>query len=81
MQFMQKLLFVFLTFSLPAFADSAACTREYAPVCGEYKGHQKTYPNRCVMRNAGAKWLSDGACPTPDSQNKKPANAAGLSRG
>ncbi len=73
MQFMQKILFVLLAVSLPALADSSACTREYAPVCGEYKGEQKTYPTRCVMKSAKAKWLSDGVCPTPDSTNKKPA--------
>jgi hypothetical protein len=73
MRTMQKILFVLLAISLPAFADSSACTREYAPVCAEYKGVPKTYPTRCVMKNAKAKWLSDGACPTPSATNKKPA--------
>jgi hypothetical protein len=68
---MQKILFVLLAVSLPALADSSACTREYAPVCGEYIGEQKTYPTRCVMKNAKAKWLSDEACPAPTTANKK----------
>jgi hypothetical protein len=70
MQAMQKILFVLLAITLPALADSSACTREYAPVCGVYKGEQKNYPTRCVMRNAKAKWLSDGACPTPPATKK-----------
>jgi hypothetical protein len=71
---MHKLLLVSLFFSLSAFADGSACTREYAPVCGEYKGQHKTYPTRCVMKNAKAKWVSDGECPhTHESESKKPA--------
>jgi Kazal-type serine protease inhibitor domain len=70
---MQKILFVLLVVAPPVFADSAICTREYAPVCGEYKGEKKTYPTRCVMKNAKAKWLSDGACPAPTTAKKKPA--------
>jgi hypothetical protein len=73
MRAMHKILFVLLAVCLPALADTSACTREYAPVCGEYKGERKTYPTRCVMKNAKAKWLSDGACPTPTNDNKKPA--------
>ncbi|OYY18360.1 MAG: hypothetical protein B7Y59_08875 [Burkholderiales bacterium 35-55-47] len=73
MRAVQKILIVLLSVSLPALADSSACTREYAPACGEYKGEQKTYPTRCVMKNAKAKWLSDGACHAPTTANKKPA--------
>jgi hypothetical protein len=69
-----KLILTFLfLISTAAQADVGICTREYAPVCGEYKGERKTYPTRCVMKNAKAKWLSDGACPTLDTANKKPA--------
>lgn len=70
-----KLILTFLfLISTVAQADDGICTREYAPVCGEYKGEQKTYPTRCVMKNAKAKWLSDGECPhTHAPHNKKPA--------
>jgi Kazal-type serine protease inhibitor domain len=70
-----KLFLIFLVLTAPlAQADVGVCTREYAPVCGEYKGHHKTYPTRCVMKNAKAKWVSDGECPQASSpQSKKPA--------
>jgi Kazal-type serine protease inhibitor domain len=69
-----KLFLSFLALTAPlAQADVGVCTREYVPVCGEYKGEHKTYPTRCVMKNAKAKWLSDGACPTPSATDKKPA--------
>jgi hypothetical protein len=71
---MQKILFVLLAVSLPALADSSACTREYAPVCGEYKGELKTYPTRCVMKNAKAKWLQTAHAQHRPPQTKSPLN-------
>jgi hypothetical protein len=70
-----KLFLAFLALTAPlSQADVGVCTREYAPVCGEYKGQHKTYPTRCVMTNAKAKWVSDGECPhTHASESKKPA--------
>lgn len=41
-----------------------ACTREYAPVCGQL-AHEKnptTLPNRCVLDSLGARHISDGEC-------------------
>jgi hypothetical protein len=48
------------------------CTKEYKPVCGERKplpyekvsqeGLMKTYSNKCVLKNADAKFLYEGTC-------------------
>ena len=45
-------------------AQAGICTREYAPVCGQLPQHTQTFSNRCMMKDAGAAWLSDGECPS-----------------
>ena len=45
-------------------AHAGICTREYAPVRGQLPQHKQTFSNRCMMKDAGAIWLSDGECPS-----------------
>lgn len=45
-------------------AQAGICTREYAPVCGQLPQQTQTFSNRCMMKDAGAAWLSDGECPS-----------------
>ena len=48
--------------SIPAQAQ--ACTREYAPVCGQIAGQlPQTFPNRCTLDNAKARLIAQGECP------------------
>jgi hypothetical protein len=44
--------------------QAGICTREYVPVCGQLLQQYKTFPNRCMMKDAGAIWISDGECQT-----------------
>lgn len=39
------------------------CTQQFAPVCGELTGARKTYGNSCFAAAAGARVVTDGACP------------------
>ena len=56
----------------PAIATAIGCTREYMPVCGQLPEQSQTFPNRCVMTNAGAVWLADGQCQAqPPSKDVK----------
>lgn len=49
--------------SIPA-AQAQACTREYAPVCGQIAGQMpQTFPNRCTLDNAKARPIAQGECP------------------
>lgn len=49
--------------SIPA-AQAQVCTREYAPVCGQIAGQAaQTFPNRCVLDNAQARYIAQGECP------------------
>jgi hypothetical protein len=49
--------------SIPA-AQAQICTREYAPVCGQIAGQTpQTFPNRCVLDNAQARFIAQGECP------------------
>ncbi len=42
--------------------QSAACTMNYAPVCGG-KGHKrKTFSNACMAQAAGYSVVKEGAC-------------------
>ncbi|WP_343036169.1 Kazal-type serine protease inhibitor domain-containing protein [Chelativorans alearense] len=40
----------------------AACTFEYAPVCGERRGRRETYGNACMARAEGAQIVHGGEC-------------------
>ena len=60
--FMRLLLTSLLFISIHA--QAGICTREYAPVCGQLPQHTQTFSNRCMMKDAGAAWLSDGECPS-----------------
>lgn len=49
--------------SIPA-AQAQACTREYAPVCGQVAGQMpQTFANRCTLDNAKARPIAQGECP------------------
>jgi hypothetical protein len=49
--------------SIPA-AQAQICTREYAPVCGQIAGQTpQTFPNRCVLDGAQARFIAQGECP------------------
>jgi len=41
-----------------------ACTKEYVPVCGEFKAqeYEKTFSNACEAKCAGADYYSEGEC-------------------
>jgi Domain of unknown function (DUF4377)/Kazal-type serine protease inhibitor domain len=60
--FMRLLLTSLLFISINA--QAGICTREYAPVCGQLPQQTQTFSNRCMMKDAGAAWLSDGECPS-----------------
>nr|WP_315262070.1 DUF4377 domain-containing protein [uncultured Limnohabitans sp.] len=61
-----RLLLTSLLF-ISAQAHAGICTREYAPVCGQLPQKTQTFSNRCMMKDAGANWLSDGECPSTPS--------------
>ena len=45
-------------------AQAQICTREYAPVCGQIAGQTpQTFPNRCVLDGAQARFIAQGECP------------------
>jgi hypothetical protein len=69
---LRALLASLLFFSLQA--QAGICTREYAPVCGQLQQQHKTFANRCMMKGAGASWVSDGECPVATSD--APAKSA-----
>ena len=48
---------------ISAQTNAGICTREYAPVCGQLPQQTQTFANRCLMKDAGAIWVSDGECP------------------
>jgi len=50
-------------FFISIHAQAGICTREYAPVCGQLSNQTQTFANRCLMKYAGATWVSDGECP------------------
>ncbi|MDX3926876.1 MAG: Kazal-type serine protease inhibitor domain-containing protein [Shinella sp.] len=39
-----------------------ACTREYAPVCGQRGRNTRTFPNACEARNSGFDVIGRGEC-------------------
>lgn len=46
----------------PSRPGPVACTREYAPVCGERRGERQTFANSCLARADGFRIASQGAC-------------------
>ena len=58
-----RLLLTSLLF-ISAQANAGICTREYAPVCGQLPQQTQTFSNHCMMKDAGASWVSDGECPS-----------------
>lgn len=46
-------------------AQASACTREYMPVCGRLKDKNQTFPNLCMLKKAGAVFVSKGECHAP----------------
>lgn len=60
------------------------CTREYAPVCGEYRGRLQTFGNACVARAEGYNIVSRGECraerPRPPIRGERPRPPAGSER-
>jgi hypothetical protein len=46
----------------PQTGTPAACTFEYAPVCGESRGQRETYGNACMARAESARIVHDGEC-------------------
>lgn len=52
------------------------CTREYAPVCGEFRGRFQTFGNACVARAEGYNIVSRGECraerPRPPIGGERP---------
>lgn len=56
--FLSSLLFISIQ------ANAGICTREYAPVCGQLPQQTQTFANRCMMKDTGASWVSDGECPS-----------------
>lgn len=54
----------FIFFCLMAWAPVQACTNEFKPVCGYWmhSPRTQTFPNRCQMAQAGARWRHDGTC-------------------
>jgi hypothetical protein len=73
MRAMRKNLLAISLLCLAASTQAGICTREYAPVCGQLPQHTQTFSNRCMMKDAGAAWLSDGECPS-SRVSAKPKN-------
>jgi hypothetical protein len=67
MQAMRKILLSLSVFCCTSLAQAGICTREYAPVCGQLPHQSQTFSNRCMMKDAGASWVSDGECPAAHS--------------
>lgn len=61
MEMLNKLILSFLLLAASQ-AQAGACTREYMPVCGQLLCQTQTFSNRCMMKNAGAVFLSEGEC-------------------
>jgi hypothetical protein len=74
MQLMRKNLLAISIFCSASLAHANICTREYAPVCGQLLQHTQTFGNSCMMKGAGATWVSDGECLPAPPQSKTPAD-------
>lgn len=75
---LSKLALAALTMVVCNTSHAQVCTREYAPVCGQMASEKNpsTFPNRCVLDSAGARYIADGECgATPSS--KRPARPGG----
>lgn len=49
-----------------------ACTREYAPVCGERRGQRQTFANACMARADGYRIAGQGACRSGGNWGNRP---------
>ena len=67
---MLKILLTLSVFCGASLAHAGICTREYAPVCGQLPQQTQTFSNRCMMKDAGASWLSEGECPASHARAK-----------
>ena len=62
---MHKNLIAISIFCWASLAQAGICTREYMPVCGQRPEQTpQTFSNRCMLKDAGASWVSDGECPS-----------------
>lgn len=59
----------------PQAGKPAACTFEYAPVCGERRGQYKTYGNACMARAEGARIRHPGECRSQGVSPRPPSQA------
>lgn len=58
--------------SPPPRPGPVACTREYAPVCGERRGQRQTFSNSCEARAANYRITHQGACRSGGDWNNRP---------
>jgi len=50
--------------------QASACTREYIPVCGRLQDKTQTFPNLCMLKKAGAVFVSEGECHAPSKRKQ-----------
>jgi Domain of unknown function (DUF4377) len=71
---LSKWAFALMAVALSNASFAQACTREYAPVCGQL-AHEKsptTFSNRCILDSTGARQISKGECgSTPQTPPEK----------
>jgi hypothetical protein len=55
-------------------SQAQVCTREFAPVCGQTAAQMpQTFPNRCTLDSAKARFITKGECPHTDTSLTPPA--------
>ncbi len=60
---------------LPPRPGPGACTFEYAPVCGAYRGDRQTFPNACAARSEGYRIIHPGTCRAGGPDRDRPPRA------